>query len=138
MDKNSFPIFPLHQGFPIEPLFVKGEVEDVGEKIDQVLFEEENPEPLPLQILGPVSKERFYQLIGVQNFGMGIGDHKGRLNRIEKQLSSFQNFNHNRPPFDSFEGLTIWEGPRHKDPLGKEAKRFYFILPSSKVKVNAS
>jgi hypothetical protein len=69
---------------------------------------------------------------------MGIGDHKGSLNRIEKQLSSFQNLHHDRPPFDSFEGLTIREEPRHKDSLGKGAKRLYFILPSSKVKVNAS
>jgi hypothetical protein len=115
MDKNSFPIFPPHQGFAIEPLFVKGEVEDVGKKIDQVLFKEENPDPLPLQILGPMSEERFYRLIGVQNFGMGIRDHKGRLNRIEKKLSIPQNINHLRlrsillkvPPSGKSPGIRI-------------------------------
>jgi hypothetical protein len=63
---------------------------------------------------------------------MDIRDHKGRLNRIEKQLFRFQNLNHNSPPFDSLEGPTIWEEPGNKGPLEKEPSDLILFYPIKK------
>lgn len=47
------------EGLSFEAIFVKGEIDDIREKIDQILLQEEDSHPLPFHLLSLVTEEVF-------------------------------------------------------------------------------
>jgi hypothetical protein len=80
MGKNLCPVLLSQEGFPFKAILVKREVDDVGEKIGEIFFQEKDPDPLAFDLFSPIAEEMFCITVGVKDFCVDIRDNKSDLN----------------------------------------------------------
>jgi hypothetical protein len=73
MNKDFSPVSLPEQKFSLKPILIETEVNDIGEKVGQILLPKEHPDPLTFDLALRVTEETFCRLINIKNFGVHIG-----------------------------------------------------------------
>jgi hypothetical protein len=89
MSEHLCPVFLSQKGLPLETILVKREVNNVGEEIGEIFFQEKCPNPLAFYLFSPIAEEMFGIPVGVKDFRVDIGDDKSDLNQIDERISAF-------------------------------------------------
>ena len=84
MDKYSLPVFLPEKEFSSKTILIKAEINDVGKEVGQILYQEEQSDPLPFHLPSAIAEEIFCGLVHIEYLRMGIGQEESNLNRIEK------------------------------------------------------